>query len=204
MRRVVRALTCFGALLAFSFLALPVIVYSNQHSACVRLPNGVIIAYEAKMNLRHAHLKPSFVVKGPTGDVFSVGNDRSLNFSETTAYWIDDDSMSVSGKGELAYREDTGLVARSENPLLYNKLIAETGALLANELRWSNTDIYSAFHLLGKHNHFRSKDCGVPLFVFRGTDPNLYKEWALLDYFFLFHFYSVSSVIGLYGFLLSF
>lgn len=144
----------------------------KYYGTCVKLPNGITVAYEAYINFSQFYFTPNVVVKGPDGTTFSRGNDGTLYFSETTAWWVDiipgDPRERYEG---LAYRADVGLVSRWKNPELRRKLIQEAGELLEEGKTLNNSNIlYVLIHLVDNPK-YRSRECDIPFFSFERSYP---------------------------------
>lgn len=162
-----------------SLLLLPMGLIINgfyqKHHRCVRLPNGVIIAYEAYMNVWRPYFLPDVVVRGPEGEILSRGNDEIFYFSQTTAYWTDFEPDPTHPSGEsatsLVYHPDHGLVRGPNNRVLRRQLIDEAGPLLEEGKRINNTNVLGVLLFLRDVEDYASRDCHMPLISFTPSHP---------------------------------
>lgn len=146
-------------IMIYAFLFLQNWVY--KYGTCVKLPNGLIVSYEALFDFSKPYWIPEPVVRSIHGDIISFGNDEPFYFSNTTAFWVDYDRY--PGQNEaLAYRPDTGLIERSDNPKLYETLISEAGDLLEEGKRLNNTNVLGVLHFLRPSARYFSDDCNIP------------------------------------------
>jgi hypothetical protein len=145
--------------------------FYRTHDFCVRLPNGLVVAYEAYANLGRPYFLPNVVVKGPDGTVFSSGNDDPFYFSETTAYWSDIHG-NFGGLEKLAYRPDVGLISSWHDPALRSRLIGEAGELLEEGKTLHNTNVLGVLTYLKDRPEYGSRDCGVPLVTMADSYPD--------------------------------
>ncbi len=143
-------------------------MYRN-YGSCVKLPNGLIVAYESYINFAHNDYKPEAVVKEAGGKVLSRGdNDGPFYFSETTAWWTDCHPLQNGDRAcvGLAYRPDIGLVNGDKDPDLYTKLKREAGELLEEGKMLRNTNILGVLNFLIHAPEYYSGDCDIPFFSF--------------------------------------
>ena len=171
MGRVISALI----LLAMIPTGLIINGFYQKHHRCVRLPNGVIIAYEAYMNVWRPYFLPDVVVRGPEGEILSRGNDEIFYFSQTTAYWTDFEPDPTHPSGEsatsLVYHPDHGLVRGPNNRVLRRQLIDEAGPLLEEGKRINNTNVLGVLLFLRDVEDYASRDCHIPLISFTPSHP---------------------------------
>jgi len=144
--------------------------FYQEHHQCVRLPNGVIVAYEAYINFWRPYFLPDVVVRGPEGEILSQGNDETLYFSQTTTYWIDYERDPEDPSGEsakrLVYHPDHGLVRGPNNRVLRRQLIDGAGPLLEEGGRLNNSNVLHVLVMLRDDPHYTSNDCHMPLISF--------------------------------------
>jgi hypothetical protein len=149
--------------------------FYQKHHQCVRLPNGVIVAYEAYMNFWRPYFLPDVVVRDPEGEILSRGNDETLYFSQTTTYWIDyeRDPEDPSGQSatSLVYHPDHGLVRGPNNRVLRRQLIEGAGPLLEEGERISNTNVAGILRFLRDVEDYASRECHMPLISFEPSHP---------------------------------
>ena len=124
MARVGRAFIGGSLILGLSFVYI-----WGVPTACVRLPNGLNIGKQALLDLSRPYFRPDIVPKFPNGRSLLPGDAWPFYATETT----------VHGRAEqenhrddfwFAWREDTGLVLKRENPKDYEDILSQAGALL--------------------------------------------------------------------------
>lgn len=144
--------------------------FYQEHHRCVRLPNGVIIAYEAYTSFWRPFFLPDVVVRGPEGEILSRGNDENFYFSQTTAYWTDFEPGSAHPSGQsatsLVYHPDHGLVRGPNNRVLRRQLVDAAGPLLEEGERLNNTNVLGVLLFLRDVEDYASRDCHMPLISF--------------------------------------
>lgn len=158
-----------GCLVMIS-VALIIHGFYREHHRCVRLPNGVIVAYEAYMNFWRPYLLPDVVVRDAEGGLLSRGNDEPFHFSQTTAYWTDFEPDPTHRSGEsatsLVYHRDHGLVRGPNNRVLRRQLIEGAGPLLEEGDRINNTNVLGILMFLREVEEYASRDCHMALISF--------------------------------------
>ena len=98
---------------------------------CVKLPNGLNIGKQALIDLNRPYFRPDIAPKFGNGKSLLPGDAWPFFATATTIHGLaleadpDDDFW-------FAWREDTGLVRKTENAVLYEKLISEAGTPLGN------------------------------------------------------------------------
>lgn len=144
--------------------------FYQEHHRCVRLPNGVIVAYEAYMSFWRPYFLPDYIVRGPDGTVLSRGGDGSLYFSQTTTYWADYDRDPTDPSGQsvtsLVYHPDHGLIRGPNNRVLRRQLVDEAGPLLEEGERINNTNVAGILLFLRDVEDYASRNCHMPLISF--------------------------------------
>ncbi|MEM1151616.1 MAG: hypothetical protein AAGI03_13845 [Pseudomonadota bacterium] len=103
--------------------------YWGLPTACVRLPSGVNIGEKAVLDVSAAYIRPSKIVKYENGTPLLSGDIWPLFATQTTVHGL---ALGNGVRGDLwfAWRQDTGLVLKSENPTRYAVLVAEAGNVL--------------------------------------------------------------------------
>ena len=117
------AVVCLFAMLLAAF---PFYVYNKNFRRCVALENGLNLGYNAVFDLGRPIFRPIVVPKFPNGRPLANSDYWAVYISDTTLYGLvlgDRDEPGYS----LAWRADTGLVLRSQDRALYEKLQAEAG-----------------------------------------------------------------------------
>jgi hypothetical protein len=144
--------------------------FYQKHHQCVRLPNGVIIAFEAYMNFWRPYFLPDVIVRGPRGEILSRGNDETFYFSQTTAYWADFEPDPTDPSGEsvtrLVYHPEHGLVSGPNYRVLRRQLIEGAGPLLEEGSRINNTNVLGVLLSLRDVEEYASYDCHMTLISF--------------------------------------
>ncbi|WP_424831560.1 hypothetical protein [Ruegeria sp.] len=136
----------------------------EDYGTCVRLPNGVIVSYQALFDLSRSFGTPLPVVRGPDFQILSVGNDERLLFSQTTAFWVDIDERQGSATG-LVFQPDVGLVTRGKDPALYSELVGDAGEWLEQGERLNNTNVLGVLYALKNYPEYQAPSCQVPLII---------------------------------------
>lgn len=106
--------------------------YWGLPTHCVQLPNGLNIGKQALIDLNSPYFQPDVVPKFSNGKSLLPGDAWPFFATATTVHGLaleadpDDDFW-------FAWREDTGLVLKPENAVLYEKLVSEAGTALGNK-----------------------------------------------------------------------
>ena len=116
---------------AFAILAIAfaMIVQRGMKMTCARLPNGMNIGYQALIDLSAPYFKPDIVPKYENGASLLPGDAWPFFATETTVYGLAEGKDHNSGFW-FAWREDTGLILKKNNPEEYGKIVSEAGELL--------------------------------------------------------------------------
>lgn len=123
----------YWALAAFALLVLLVLalagivaIYALMNRQCYRLENGAVLGYEAIFDLSEPYFLPNAVPKLLDGTPIIRDETWDIHITDTAIYGT---TMLDYGAGgfRFAWRADTGLVLRSENRILYAKIVAEAG-----------------------------------------------------------------------------
>ena len=116
---------------AFAILAIAfaMIVQRGMKTTCARLPNGMNIGYQALIDLSTPYFKPDIVPKYENGASLLPGDAWPFFATETTVYGLAEGKDHNSGFW-FAWREDTGLILKKNNPEEYGKIVSEAGELL--------------------------------------------------------------------------
>ena len=102
------------------------VVFNVRHRQCVRLDNGLMLGYAAVFDLGRPLFRPIVVPKYWDGTPLVHNDVFPLYVSDTTLYGTVKESGVLV---DYAWREDTGLVSQAEAPALYDRLVAEAGAV---------------------------------------------------------------------------
>lgn len=107
-------------------VAWPFVVFNARYRACVQLQNGLNLGYAAVFDLSRSFLKPIAVPRLPDGTPLIRDDMWAIYITDTTIYgWA---LGETSGEDyDYAWRADTGLILKEENPVLYERLITEAG-----------------------------------------------------------------------------
>lgn len=99
---------------------------------CVQLPNGLNIGKQALIDLNRPYFRPDIVPKFDNGQSLLPGDAWPFYATETTVHGL---ALEADPKDDFwfAWREDTGLVLKTEDPTLYEKLVSEAGAPMGNK-----------------------------------------------------------------------
>lgn len=118
----------------FSFIALIAVIiglwlfiaFNKEYRRCVQLKNGLNLGYNAVFDLSQSYFEPNIVPKFPDGTPLVNGNIWPIYVTKTTLYGVADDGK--GGKSfDFAWRKDSGLIRKKENPRIYEKLVSEAG-----------------------------------------------------------------------------
>lgn len=102
------------------------IVFNARYRTCVQLENGANLGYEAVFDLSRPYFKPIAVPRHADGTPLIRNDMWAIFVTDTTIYgWAlggtsDDDY-------DYAWRADSGLILKDENPIAYEHLIREAG-----------------------------------------------------------------------------
>ena len=96
---------------------------------CVQLPNGMNIGKQAIIDFAKPYFLPEVVPKFPNGKSLLPGDAWPFFTTETTVYGIAE-TNDADDDFRFAWRMDTGLIRRNEDPIRYQRLIDEAGPLL--------------------------------------------------------------------------
>ncbi|MEN8710186.1 MAG: hypothetical protein ABF310_09260 [Paracoccaceae bacterium] len=120
----------FAAVVFVSVLAFG--VYWGLPTRCVQLPNGLNIGKQAVIDLSEPFFIPDIVPKFKNGKSLLPGDAWPFYATNTTVHGLADghDTQNVFW---FAWRHDTGLVLRKDNPELYETLVSEAGAPMGNK-----------------------------------------------------------------------
>jgi hypothetical protein len=148
------------------------------HSACVQLPNGLLLGDEAYVDPDRNYWMPNVVLKYPDGATVQSGWVESFHFSETTV-WGRTASGSLNGLGgesrehpayddavSFAYRPDVGLVYSHEDPAAYRRLRVEAGPIVWND---DDTNLLGTYLELREDPEFSRSFCPLSLLPDRRT-----------------------------------
>ena len=99
---------------------------------CVQLPNGLNIGKQALLDLNRPYFRPDIVPKFDNGQSLLPGDAWPFYATETTVHGL---ALEADPEDDFwfAWREDTGLVLKAEDPALYEKLVSESGAPMGNK-----------------------------------------------------------------------
>ena len=104
-----------------------VIVFNNSYRTCVRLENGANLGYEAVFDLSRPYLKPIAVPRLEDGTPLIHDSLWSIKITPTTIHGLSMASAIDERGYRFAWRNDVGLVLEAENPIDYERLVAEAG-----------------------------------------------------------------------------
>lgn len=99
---------------------------------CVQLPNGLSIGKQALIDLNRPYFMPDIVPKFRNGKSLLPGDAWPFFTTETTVHGL---ALEADPEDDFwfAWREDTGLVLKTENAALYEKLVSEAGTPMGNK-----------------------------------------------------------------------
>jgi hypothetical protein len=101
-------------------------------TSCVRLPNGLNIGKQALIDLSRPYFRPDIVPKFNNGKSLLLGDAWPFFATETTVHGLAEEA-NPQDDFWFAWRKDTGLVLKSENPALYEKLVSEAGTPIGSK-----------------------------------------------------------------------
>ncbi len=102
------------------------LAYNSKYRQCVQLENGLNLGYEAVFDLSGPFFHPTAVPRFPNGTPLIRDDMWALYVTNTTVYglsYADEDEHGY----RFAWRSDSGLVLKKDDPTLYEKLVAEAG-----------------------------------------------------------------------------
>lgn len=99
---------------------------------CVQLPNGLNIGKQALIDLNRPYFRPDIVPKFDNGQSLLPGDAWPFYATETTVHGL---ALEADPEEDFwfAWRKDTGLVLKAEDPAFYEKIVSEAGAPMANK-----------------------------------------------------------------------
>lgn len=136
MHRALKIFT-FGTFLYLLALA----GYRGVPTSCVRLPNGINIGKQALVDLSASYFKPDIVPKFESGASLLPGDAWPFFATETTVYGL---ALGEDFHSDFwfAWRKDTGLVLKKDEPERYDEIVSEAGNLLDHtEYGWFDSHI---------------------------------------------------------------
>lgn len=103
--------------------------YRGFPTSCVRLPNGINIGKQALIDLSASYFKPNIVPKFENGASLLSGDAWPFFVTETTVYGL---ALEADYRNDFwfAWRKDTGLVLKENEPQRYETITAEAGEQL--------------------------------------------------------------------------
>ncbi|MFZ7094496.1 hypothetical protein [Primorskyibacter sp. 2E233] len=123
-----------GSLLVIGTLSVVLALgfYWGVPTHCVQLPNGLNIGKQALIDLNRPYFRPDIVPKFDNGQSLLPGDAWPFYATETTVHGL---ALEADPEDDFwfAWREDTGLVLKAEDPALYEKLVSEAGAQMGNK-----------------------------------------------------------------------
>lgn len=98
----------------------------RRHGQCVDLGNGLLLGYEATVDLRRPFGKPIAVPKYPDGTPVIRDETWELHATATTLHGL---AMRPDPADDyrFAWRADAGLVLEEEEPRAFERLVLEAG-----------------------------------------------------------------------------
>jgi hypothetical protein len=102
------------------------IVFNVRYRTCVQLENGLNLGYEAVFDLSSTYLKPTAVPRFSDGTPLIRNDMWAIYVTDTTIYGraLGDTS---DEDYDYAWRADSDLILKDENPTAYARLIREAG-----------------------------------------------------------------------------
>jgi hypothetical protein len=121
----------FVKIIVFIILAVTFALIAQRgiKTTCARLPNGMNIGYQALIDLSTPYFKPDIVPKYENGASLLPGDAWAFFATETTVYGLAEGKDHTSDFW-FAWREDTGLILKTNKPEQYDKIVSEAGELL--------------------------------------------------------------------------
>lgn len=100
--------------------------YNYTFRPCIHLKNGLNIGYEAVFDLSRPYFRPIAVPRFADGTPLIRDETWAVYVTDTTLYG--ETFIPFGGLGyRFAWRSDSGLVRRRDDPDLYDRLIGEAG-----------------------------------------------------------------------------
>ncbi|MGP3699391.1 hypothetical protein [Rhodobacter sp. NSM] len=103
-----------------------VVVFNSRYRTCVQLENGANLGFEAVFDLSRPYMKPIAVPRLEDGTPILRDTLWSIKITPTTIYGLSLEPLDERGY-QFAWRNDVGLVLKSDNPVVYERLVAEAG-----------------------------------------------------------------------------
>lgn len=103
-----------------------VVVFNARYRTCVQLENGANLGYEAVFDLSRPYMKPIAVPRLEDGTPILRDMLWSIKITPTTIHGLSLEPVDQRGY-QFAWRNDVGLVLESDNPAVYERLVAEAG-----------------------------------------------------------------------------
>lgn len=124
--RTLRIALIVSAALAIAPLSWLFIAYNREFRQCVQLGNGLNLGYEAVFDLSSPFFEPIAVPRYADGSPLVRDDMWPIYVTDTTLYGF------VLGPATgpdhwIAWRIDEGLVRRSEEPSVYDRIVSVTG-----------------------------------------------------------------------------
>lgn len=100
------------------------VVFNARYRTCVQLENGMNLGYEAVFDLSSTYLTPIAVPRFSDGTPLIRNDMWAIYVTDTTIYgWALGDTSDEDY--DYAWRADSGLILKDENPVAYERLIRE-------------------------------------------------------------------------------
>ena len=98
----------------------------------MRLPNRLNIGKQALVDLSRPYFRPDIFPKFDNGKSLLPGDAWPFFATETTVHGL---ALEADHQNDFwfAWRKDTGLVLKAENPAVYEELVSEAGTPMGNK-----------------------------------------------------------------------
>lgn len=135
----------------FFYLVLVILNLRLSYMTCVQLPNGLLLDTDGLVNSNRRHGVTITILKNTDGTPVVAEPITYMLVTETTVLGVTG-YVAKRKRYEFAYRPDTGLVVRSEDPETHARLFVEAGPPIAGGYGSVNS-VYSAlrsrYHRVG-------------------------------------------------------
>lgn len=159
---------------ALLWLATSIISHDPIDPVCVRLPNGMLLAPEARIHLLRGSFEPGILILDANGTELNGIGASGFSFSHTTAIWFDPNrpEESVISMVRLAYRPDVDLVSRATQGRLFREVRDSFGERLEvpDERHFDDSD--DVWAQLKDNPSYRDETCEIPLFSWTKSESS--------------------------------
>ncbi len=167
-----------GGLIGLGWLMLSIIAHDPIERVCVRLPNGLMLAPEARIHLLRGSFEPGILILDRNNNELNGVGASSFLFSRTTAIWFDPNRPEESSVSwvRMAYHPDVGLVSRAAQEVLFREVRDSFGERLEEPDEWYLNGAHDVWTQLKDHPDYRDEACKISLITWRRSEPDYRAE----------------------------